>query len=389
MDNKDTAIKEDRLKLAKQLMTDFASRTGLIGEGGDINRRYLWTDAFAARTFFGLHQASGDISYKIMALKLIAQVHETLGRFSATDDREGWISGLSDQEGSNHPTVGGLRIGKRILERKAEELFDERLEWERDGQYFHYLTQWIYTLFRAEEETGEKNYSLWAIELTNAALDHFVNHQGSLINMYWKMSIDLSRPLVSHMGAHDPLDGFICAKLSEQAVSNNKVNLEKGLLYMTNLCYGNDWCTVDPLGIGELLLSAVQIAKMPASIELPKALQLEQLLYDIYKSLTIYTKSTELRKPAEQRLAFRECGLSLGLRCLKWIEKYTTSEVGLALLKSIAIFIPLADTIENFWSHPENQKSSTWIEHRDINTVMLASSLQPQGVLGNHKGRSL
>ncbi len=27
--------------------------------------------------------------------------------------------------------------------------------------------------------------------------------------MYWKMSIDLTRPLVSSMGQHDPLDGFI------------------------------------------------------------------------------------------------------------------------------------------------------------------------------------
>jgi hypothetical protein len=27
--------------------------------------------------------------------------------------------------------------------------------------------------------------------------------------MYWKMSIDLSRPLVQSMGQHDSLDGFI------------------------------------------------------------------------------------------------------------------------------------------------------------------------------------
>ena len=27
--------------------------------------------------------------------------------------------------------------------------------------------------------------------------------------MYWKMSIDLTRPQVSSMGQHDPLDGYI------------------------------------------------------------------------------------------------------------------------------------------------------------------------------------
>ena len=36
--------------------------------------------------------------------------------------------------------------------------------------------------------------------------------------MYWKMSIDLSRPLVASMGQHDPLDGFVtCAELDATA----------------------------------------------------------------------------------------------------------------------------------------------------------------------------
>jgi hypothetical protein len=34
-----------------------------------------------------------------------------------------------------------LRIGKQLAERRPGERFDERLEWERDGQYFHYLTR--------------------------------------------------------------------------------------------------------------------------------------------------------------------------------------------------------------------------------------------------------
>ena len=33
--------------------------------------------------------------------------------------------------------------------------------------------------------------------------------------MRWKVSVDLSRSLVSSMGQHDPLDGFVtCEKLS-------------------------------------------------------------------------------------------------------------------------------------------------------------------------------
>jgi hypothetical protein len=45
--------------------------------------------------------------------------------------------------------VGGLRIGKPLKERGANEPIDESLEWDRDGQYFHYLTKWMHALCRA------------------------------------------------------------------------------------------------------------------------------------------------------------------------------------------------------------------------------------------------
>ena len=38
-----------------------------------------------------------------------------------------------------HPTQGGLRIGKNMNERSSSDRFDENLEWDRDGQYYHYL----------------------------------------------------------------------------------------------------------------------------------------------------------------------------------------------------------------------------------------------------------
>jgi hypothetical protein len=47
-----------------------------------------------------------------------------------------WISGLGDDEGTAHPTLGGLRIAKKLRERLPEEPYDDRLEWDRDGQYF-------------------------------------------------------------------------------------------------------------------------------------------------------------------------------------------------------------------------------------------------------------
>jgi hypothetical protein len=39
--------------------------------------------------------------------------------------------------------------------------------------------------------------------------------------------------------------------------------------------------------------------------------------------------------------------------------------------------VPLREEIEQFWTEDGNRESSTWIEHREINMVMLATSLAP------------
>ena len=42
---------------------------------------------------------------------------------------------------------------------------------------------------------------------------------------------------------------------------------------------------------------------------------------------------------------------------------------------------PLAEQIEAFWSDPAHRVDKTWIDHCDINTVMLATSLAPESYL--------
>ena len=66
--------------------------------------------------------------YLDMADALITDVHETLGRH-----RHGAHLRLG-RASDNSPLLGGLRIGK-----EAEE--DEE---DGDGQYFHYLTKWMF-----------------------------------------------------------------------------------------------------------------------------------------------------------------------------------------------------------------------------------------------------
>src|SRR5438132_1416877 len=122
---------------AARLMAAFAERTG-VGSARP-QQRYLWTDAFAVCNFLGLGRPD-------LALSLVDGVHHTLGRHRPDDARRGWLSGLPEPEGEAHPTKGGLRIGKKLPERTASERYDDALEWDRDGQYFHYLTQWMHAL---------------------------------------------------------------------------------------------------------------------------------------------------------------------------------------------------------------------------------------------------
>jgi hypothetical protein len=134
---------------AARLMAEFAMRTGLRPPARD-HERYLWTDAFAVCNFLELFRRTHDEEYLRYATVLIDEVHQVLGRYRDDDMRSGWISGRDKETARLHPTAGGLRIGKPLKEREAGEPIDERLEWDRDGQYFHYLTKWMHALCQAD-----------------------------------------------------------------------------------------------------------------------------------------------------------------------------------------------------------------------------------------------
>ena len=53
----------------------------------------------------------------------------------------------------------------------------------------------------------------------------------------------------------------------------------------------------------------------------------------------------------------------------------------LARLQELKAYLPLREAIEDFWRDPANRQGETWNEHRDINEVMLATSLAPDGYL--------
>jgi hypothetical protein len=368
-------IENINLNIARKLMIEFARRTGLYEKEGGKNNRYLWTDALAVQTFFALAHIFGDQHFKDLGLKLIDQVHHTLGKFHQNDSRNGWISGLSDEEGAKRPTIGGLRIGKKLPERKPGEVYNQRQEWDMDGQYLHYLTKWFYALLQAEQETGNSQYAHWAADLLHAC-SNFISKENGSLRMHWKMSIDLSRPLIANMGAHDPLDTLVCLESLKEVIPEKTkplLNLEKDL---NQLCLGYDWSTSDPLGIGGLLLNTSRVLQLAPKVnqELPVAIQPDKLLEECYDSLKYYMGLKEMQRPAFQRLAFRECGLSLGIRTLAGVK--AQNQENNRRIKPLDNYLILARNIEEFWI--KNQDVDSWLGHLDINAVSLTSSISAQ-----------
>lgn len=366
-----------RMEEAVRLMTSFAQRTGL--DSDRPSQRYLWTDAFAVCNFLELARATGERRYRELALRLVDQVHHTLGRHRADDSRRGWISGLDEEAGASHPTRGGLRIGKRLPERRVGEPFDEQLEWDRDGQYFHYLTKWMHALDQVSRSTKQPRFNLWARELASAAFRAFT----STGRMVWKMSIDLSRPLVSSMGQHDPLDGFItCAQLQATAArlagGREGPGLQEALDGFASMIGSGGWATEDPLGIGGLLMDASRLAQLMRQGAFTKSDLLRNLLEAASVSLRHHAEQDHAGWPASRRLAFRELGLAIGLHAIEPLEKYAGSR---AMVEALRPYAPLGSAIESFWLEPEHRQDRTWLEHRDIDEVMLATSLVPEGFL--------
>jgi hypothetical protein len=379
------------LSVAQDLMVEFARVTGLVG--GETPRRYLWTDAFAVCNFLELYVQTGEKKYEDLALRLVDQVHHTLGRHREDDPRTGWISGLDRREGERHPTKGGLRIGKELPERTPDEPLDQRLEWERDGQYYHYLTRWMHALNRVGQVTGEPTYNRWAMELAETAHAAFTYRpsSGSRKRMVWKMSIDLSYPLVPSMGQHDPLDGLVTYEELQAAMPKEPgwPDLSGEIDDTRRICEGRQWATDDALGIGGLLTDAYRLAQLIIGADLEQSAMLKDLLDASLMSLRTYTRMNPLEQPLSFRLAFRELGLAIGLgateRLRRLLEEHRGSLSDLDVLQTrtgaLMEYASLGEAIEAFWLEDAHRQSESWTAHRDINMVMLATSLAPESYL--------
>jgi hypothetical protein len=76
---------------------------------------------------------------------------------------------------------------------------------------------------------------------------------------------------------------------------------------------------------------------------------------------------------ARQRLQVGGTAKAIGLTAVASLDAPLDAE----LRSSIS----LRDPIESFWLEPEHRRTRVWKEHADINDVMLATALAPEGFL--------
>ena len=254
----------------------------------------------------------------------------------------------------------------------------------------------MHALHQVSIVTDDPIFNQWAYELakiTHSAFAHQEQPERSK-RLYWKMSIDLTYPLVPFMGHHDPLDGLVTYHeirhlLSSQAVATSQYDVSSEIGDLADICRHKEWITGDPLGLGGLLFDACRILQM---IAYGARFEDHGLLLEILQSsiagLQTFISYGNLQARAEQRLAFRELGLAIGLRAVPKMlalmrdvtgfEAYGVAKDQLNILMTV---VPVAKSIETFWLRPANREIASWQAHENINMVMLATSLLPDGFL--------
>lgn len=254
--------------------------------------RYLWTDTFGVLNFLTLYGLTSNTVFLDHAKTLIRAVHDTLGK---TRDLSRRLRGAS----SSNPLGGGLRIGKKEAEGP-----------DADGQYHHYLVRWMFALNRLSILTNEKKWNDYAIACAQAIHPAFVYdvHQFRP-KMYWKMSVDLREPIHKSEGNLDPLDGLVVFKLLQNTHGKNSKVLAQEIEHYQRIA-DTKWeayISSEPMELGLTLWIAHwfegEDGWSVGLMDLAEA-NVDKLL-----------SSTYFEGAMSQRLALREFGLAVGMRC--------------------------------------------------------------------------
>ncbi|KAI6090336.1 hypothetical protein F4821DRAFT_275037 [Hypoxylon rubiginosum] len=280
------------------------------GAGGHKGR-YLWTDAFGVVNFITLSREKGGGGghsrplYLELARRLADAVHAVLGR---TRDGAARLPGATDAE----PLRGGLRIGK--LDADGQD---------GDGQYHHYLTLWMFALNRLALATGEARWNGLAMQLAKAVHPRFMTERGGKETMVWKISTDMRRVLVNSKGNLDDVDGLVIFQLLQDTAElfardttndsmEKRISLEAEIEQYRRIAAGHPkTLSGDPLDLGMSLWTC----HLDRDAAWSRPLAKDGLAIALYRFLPAAQSPITAGRKQPYRLAFREFGACMGIKC--------------------------------------------------------------------------
>ena len=225
--------------------------------------RYLWTDSFGLVLLISLYLETKDKKYLDEAEFLVKEVYRVLGR------------------------PKGLRIGE---------------EPDRDGQYYHYLTVWIFALWRLGSINPK--YNDMAVDLVKQIHKPFLRKG---IGVIWKMKEDLSGPYPGYgFGSIDHFEAYAIYRLVDNGTGLLKEEIED-MKELVEATYNDVDCNQD-LGAGmNLWISHFFPDEEWSKIIRKRSIKvLEKMWIDPY-----FCRTTRMRNT---KFAFTNYGISLGLQ---------------------------------------------------------------------------
>ena len=226
--------------------------------------RYLWTDAFGVVLLVSLYEELKEERFLDEAEWLVADVMRVLGR------------------------KRGIRIGE---------------ESDRDGQYFHYLSMWLYALYvlgRIKPEYRERG-----IALARDIHRPFVVPGRGVI---WKMKEDLSGPYPGYgFGALDAFDGYVSYRLLDEEGLAPEIAEMKDIIDRT----AGQLVITQDLGLG-MMLWMTQFFPEEKWAELQRRRSLA-MLDRMWVDDGFFCREPYL---PEMRFAFTNYGVSVGLQAV-------------------------------------------------------------------------
>jgi hypothetical protein len=227
--------------------------------------RYLWTDAFGVVLLVSLYEELKEERFLDETEWLVAEVMRVLGR------------------------KRGIRIGE---------------EADRDGQYFHYLSMWLYALYALGRLKSE--YREQGVRLAHEIHRPFVVPGRGVI---WKMKEDLSGPYPGYgFGALDAFDGYVSYRLLDEEALAEEIAEMKEIIDKT----AGQLVITQDLGLG-MMLWMTQFFPEESWAELQRRRSLAMLdrmwVEDGYFAREPYLP--------EVRFAFTNYGVSVGLQAVE------------------------------------------------------------------------